>query len=92
MWLVTTAIAAGGVTVARFVLPNNYKLGFLALMLWGAVAMILVDHLLGYEGGMFFAQTAGGATSHGLMLGGLMLIPVFVIWGMALLILNLKRR
>ena len=92
MWLVTTSIAAVGATLGKFVLPREYKLGFLALMLWGAVAMILVDHFLGYEGGAFLEKTTDGMITNSTMLGIAMLVPVFVIWGVSLLISNLKRR
>jgi hypothetical protein len=92
MWLVTTSIAAAGATVARFVLPRNYKLGFLASMLWGAAAMILIDHILGYEGGAFLEKTTDGMIKNGAVLGIAMLVPVFVIWGISLLISNSKRR
>jgi len=92
MWLVTTSVAAAGATVARFVLPRNYKLGFLALMLWGAAAMILIDHLLGYEGGEFLEKMTDGMIKNSAVLGITMLVPVFIIWGISLLIANLKRR
>ena len=92
MWLVTTSVAAAGATLGKFVLPRDYKLGFLALMLWGAAAMILIDHLLGYEGGQFLEKTTDGMIQNGAMLGIAMLVPVFVVWGISLLILNLKRR
>jgi hypothetical protein len=92
MWLVTTSIAATGATLGKFVLPKDYKLGFLALMLWGAAAMIFIDHILGYEGGAFLEKTTGGMVKNGAMLGIAMLVPVFIIWGVSLLISNLKRR
>ena len=92
MWLATTSIAAAGATLGKFVLPKDYKLGFLALMLWGAVAMVLVDHILGYEGGSFLKQTTDGMIANSSVLGIAMLVPVFVIWGSSLLISNLKRR
>jgi len=92
MWLATTFIAATGATLAKFVLPKKYKLNFLALMLWGATAMILVDHIFGYEGGAFFEKTTNGMIKNGIILGLAMLVPVFIIWGISLLISNLKRR
>jgi hypothetical protein len=92
MWLVTTSIAAAGATLGKFVLPKDYKLGFLALMLWGAAAMILIDHILGYEGGAFLEKTTDGMIKNGAMLGIVMLVPVFITWGISLLISNLKRR
>ena len=92
MWLATTSIAAAGATLGKLVLPKDYKLGFLALMLWGAVAMILVDHILGYKGGSFLEKTTDGMIANSTVLGIAMLVPVFVIWGISLLISNLKRR
>ena len=92
MWLVTTSLAAAGATLGKFVIPKDYKLGFLALMLWGAVVMILVDHVLGYEGGAFLEKTTNGMIKNGAMLGIAMLVPVFITWGISLLISNSKRR
>lgn len=92
MWLATTSIAAAGATLGKFILPKEYKLGFLALMLWGAAAMILVDHILGYEGGSFVEWTTDGMIHNSAVLGIAMLVPVFMIWGGSLLITNLKRR
>jgi len=92
MWLVTTSIAAAGATLGKFVLPKDYKLGLLASMLWGAVVMILIDHILGYEGGAFLEKTTDGMIKNGVVLGITMLVPVFIIWGISLLISNLKRR
>jgi len=85
MWLVTTSLAAAGVTVANFILPRKYKLGFLALLLWGAAIMILIDHILGYEGGPFIEKTTDGLISNGWFLGIVMLVPVFIVWGISLL-------
>jgi len=92
MWLVTTSIAAAGATLGKIVLPKDYKLGFLALMLWGASAMILIDHILGYGGGAFLEKATDGMIANSTVLGIVMLLPVFVTWGISLLISNLKRR
>jgi len=92
MWLVTTSIAAASVTLAKVASPKNHNLGFLALMLWGAVIMIVVDHVLGYEGGKFIEKTTDGMIQNGAMLGMAMLVPLFVIWGISLVSSNLKRR
>ena len=92
MWLVTTSIAAAGATLGKFVLPKDYKLGFLALMLWGAAVMILVDHILGYKGGAFLEKTTDGMIANSAVLGIVMLVPVFVTWGISLVISNSKRR
>lgn len=92
MWLVTTSVAAAGATLVKFALPKSHKLGFLALMLWGAAAMILVDHILGYEGGAFLEKTTDGMITNSVVLGIVMLLPVLAIWMVSLLITNLKRR
>ena len=92
MWLVTTSIAATGATLAKLAIPRDYKLGFLALMLWGAAAMILIDHILGYQGGPFLEKITDGLIQNSVVLGIAMLIPAFAIWGISLLISNLKRR
>jgi len=92
MWLVTISIAAVGVTLIKFILPKKYKLDFLALMLWGGAIMILVDHILGYEGGEFLEKITDGMIKSGAVLGIAMLAPVFIIWVISILIPNLKRR
>ncbi len=92
MWLVTTSIAAAGATLGKFVISKDYKLGFLALMLWGAAVMMLIDHVLGYGGGAFLEKTTGGMIKNGALLGIVMLVPVFVTWGISLVISNSKRR
>ena len=91
MWLITTFIAALVVTLLWFLLKKKYKLGFLSLMLWGATIMILVDHLLGYEGGKFLEIETDGMIKSGALLGIAMLIPVFFIWFIALFISKLQR-
>ena len=64
---------------------GNYRLGSLALMLWGAAVMVLVDHLIGYEGGPFVTMHTGGYITNSMVLGLVMLIPVLVIWQSMLL-------
>jgi hypothetical protein len=91
MWLVTTAVSAVSVTVLNSFFLKKLKLGFLALLLWGATIMILIDHLLGYEGGEFLERTTDGLIKSGATLGGVMLIPVVVVWLISLLITNLRR-
>jgi len=92
MWLVTTSIAAVGATLTKFVSPKKYRLDFLALMLWGAAIMILIDHILGYEGKEFLEKITDGMIKNGIGLGIAMLVPIFIIWGVSILISNLKRR
>lgn len=91
MWLITTFIVAFIATVLWFFSKNRYKLGFLSLMLWGATIMILVDHILGYEGGKFLEMETGGMIKSGTLLGIIMLIPVFLIWFVALFISKPQR-
>jgi len=92
MWLVTTGVSAVSVTVLNLFLPKRLKLGFLALMLWGATIMILIDHILGYEGGPFLERVTDGMIKSGTLLGIAMLIPIIGIWLVSVLITNLKRR
>ena len=85
MWLLTTLIAAITVTAIWYVKPKIYKLDILSLMLWGTSIMILVDHILGYEGGEFIELETEGLISSGALLGIVMLIPIFVIWEIILI-------
>jgi hypothetical protein len=84
MWLLTTFIAAFISTLLWFIFRGKYKLGFLSLMLWGATIMILVDHVLGYEGGQFLEVETDGPIKNSAVLGILMLLPVLVIWTISL--------
>lgn len=85
MWLVTTLIAAIAVTAIWYVKPKIYKLDILSLMLWGTSIMILVDHILGYEGGAFIELETEGMITSGTLLGIVMLIPIFVFWEILLI-------
>jgi len=91
MWLITTLIAAIGVTILWYVAPKIYKLDLLSLMLWGASFMILVDHLLAYQDGSFVEMETGGLITNGIVLGIVMLIPVFIIWITVLIIKKPKQ-
>jgi hypothetical protein len=90
MWLITSFIAALAVTAAWFVAPKKYKLDLLGMMLWGLSLMLLVDHIMGYEGGSFIQMETDGLIQSGLVLGIAMLIPVFIIWEVALMISKMK--
>ncbi len=89
MWLVTTAVAAILVTILWWLFRGRYRLGFLSQMLWGATLMILVDFILGYEGGPFIKTRTDGLIPDATLLGLVMLLPLLVIWLIALLV---KRR
>ncbi|MFW6122320.1 MAG: hypothetical protein ACOC80_15670 [Petrotogales bacterium] len=85
MWLVTTLIAAIAVTAIWYVKPKIYKLDLLSLMLWGTSIMILVDHVLGYEGGEFIELETDGLIANGTLLGIVMLIPILILWEIILI-------
>lgn len=91
MWLITTSITAIIATLLWFLLKKKYKLGFLSLMLWGATIMLLVDHLLGYEGGKFLKIETDGLIKNGTLLGLIMLIPIFLIWIIAIIITRFRK-
>ncbi len=81
MWLITSLVAAIVVTLLwKFWSQASLKLDILALMLWGLTVMILVDHIMGYEGGAFLEAETDGLISSGALLGVLMLVPVIIIW------------
>jgi len=90
MWLITTLIAALFVTAAWYFIKKDYKLDILSLMLWGTSIMILVDHIIGYEGGAFLELETDGLITNGTLLGIVMLIPVFVIWEIILVLTKPK--
>ena len=81
MWLITTVLAAAFITALWYVFPKIYKLDVLALMFWGTSVMILVDHILGYEGGLFVELETDGLISNATALGLIMFIPIFILWG-----------
>lgn len=90
MWLITSLIAAVAVTAIWIIAPKKYQLDFLALMLWGLSIMVFVDHIIGYEGGAFVEMETDGLISNGIVLGIVMLIPIFIIWEISLIRLQLK--
>jgi len=92
MWLVTTVIAAIAVTAIWYVKPKIYKLDILSLMLWGTSIMIMVDHLIGYEGGAFLELETEGLITSGVLLGIVMLIPIFIFWEILLILTKPKAK
>ncbi len=92
MWLVTTMLAAIAVTAIWYIKPKIYKLDILSLMLWGTSIMILVDHILGYEGGEFIELETDGLITSGMLLGIVMLIPIFVFWEILLIMSKPKAK
>jgi len=90
MWLITSSIAAIIATAVWAYAPKKYKLGTLALMLWGLTIMVFVDHVLSYEGGPFLEMETNGLIGSGTVLGIAMLIPVVITWGIELVSSRLK--
>jgi len=81
MWLIVSLIAAVAASAAYFQLPavrKKYRLGLLALMLWGTTIMVLVDHLMAFLNGSSFITD--GPVSSSVLLGIAMVIPIFAIW------------
>jgi ABC-type transport system involved in multi-copper enzyme maturation permease subunit len=91
MWLITTMIAAIFVTAIWYIKPKIYKLDILSLMLWGTSIMILVDHILGYEGGTFIEMETEGLITNGTLLGIVMIIPILVLWEIILITTKPKK-
>lgn len=91
MWLITTFIAAIVATLSTFIFKNKYRLGFLSLMLWGSTIMILVDFIMGYEGGAFIEVETDGMIHSGFLLGIIMLIPVLIVWSASNIIPTFKK-
>ncbi len=89
VWLITTTVAALIVSAIYVVSanPKKYNLHWLAIMLWGASLMMLVDHLWGYDWtSPLLEVTTSGLISDGVLLGIVMLIPVFGIWELSVLV------
>jgi len=87
MWLIVSLIAAISASAAYFQLPavrKKYRLGLLALMLWGTTIMVFIDHLIAFlDGGPFITAATGGPVSSSVLLGIAMVIPIFTIWAFA---------
>ncbi|VVB54622.1 Uncharacterised protein [uncultured archaeon] len=84
MWLITSFAAASIVTATWAISPKKYRLDSLTLMLWGLTIMVLMDHVLGYNGGPFIQTQTTGLIQNGTLLGIAMLAPVFAVWGIML--------
>jgi hypothetical protein len=54
-------------------------------MLWGTSIMILVDHIIGYEGGAFLELETEGLITNATILGIVMLIPILILWEIILI-------
>jgi hypothetical protein len=90
MWLITTLIAAIITSILWYKYPK-YRLEVPAIMFWGCTMMVLVDHILGYEGGPFLELETDGLVTNGIVLGLLMMIPVIAVWVITLVIKKPKK-
>lgn len=90
MWLVVSLVAAATASAAFVFLREKrkpFKLGLLALMLWGTFIMVLVDHLIAYlEGGPFIEFTTDGLIPDATLLGIAMVLPILIVWGAAVVL------
>ena len=89
MWLIVSIIATIAVGIIYSLsggeYRKKYKLGFLGLMLLGTFLMVLVDHLVAFmEGEPFIEYTTDGLIESGTMLGIAMIIPIFIVWIIAI--------
>jgi len=91
MWLITTLTASIISSILWFITRKRYRLDILSLMLWGSTIMILVDHILGYDGEAFVTMETEGLINSSITLGVLMIIPVLLIWLVILFIDKNKR-
>jgi hypothetical protein len=84
MWFIIALIASIGSTIAFLLLKekrDKYKLSLLAMMLWGTTLMIFVDHTIAFfEGEAFLSLTTDGLIKSSILLGVVMLVPIFAVW------------
>ena len=88
MWLVVTFITALTVFAVHLLMPDlrKYPTGSLSLMLFGVSIMILADHIIPFmdKGGEFLEFQTEGFIPSGVLLGLVMLVPIFAVWAVSL--------
>ncbi len=88
MWMLVILFAALAASAAWWQMGaqgKKYKLGLLALMLWGAFIMVLVDKTMAWMGGTpFVGWETDGQMARDVLQGLAMLLPVLLIWLAAL--------
>ena len=88
MWLAVSLLAALGASAAYWLfqpLREKYKLGFLALMLWGTALMVAADHFIAFlDGSSFISMSTNGLIENSALLGLAMVAPIFLVWLAAL--------
>ncbi|MEM4555119.1 MAG: hypothetical protein QXT25_04700 [Candidatus Anstonellaceae archaeon] len=85
MWLATSLAAAVAASLIYAAFPNlrkKFRLGFLALMLFGLAILVSIDKAAAFllEGEPLILQQIDGAISDSLLVGVLMLLPIFLVW------------
>ncbi len=82
MWLIITFLAAVTASIAFFKVKNKkLKLDFLALMLWGAFIMVLVDRIIAFFNGEPLIEfSTNGLIENSVLLGIAMILPVILVW------------
>jgi len=96
VWLVVTFLAMI-VAISAFVSlkrqRERYKLGLLTLMLTGTFLLVLVDHVMAFiRKGTFIQVTTDGLITNGIVLGLVMLLPVLLVWILAIYLPKIIRR
>jgi len=95
--LIAPAVAAVITTTVRKRIPAKYHVDWLLWMLWGGVAMLIVDHVLNGEivpYFPFFTAGYGVVLKEILSVGVPMTVVILCLWGMIVYFSNLteKRR
>jgi hypothetical protein len=89
MWLIITFITAVIALFFYFFLKSHrqkLKLPLLTLMLFGAFLLVLIDHIIAFINGRQFIEfTTDGLVKNGAILGFLMIVPILLIWIVAVL-------
>lgn len=92
MWFIIPLFFAITASVLCYVFKNKYKLSFLCLMLWGSTIMILIDNVFTYKGSLFLAFETEGLFTNASLLAVLMLIPIFIVWLIALAVSKFQKQ
>lgn len=93
MWLLVALAAAMAATALHFLAKQlaKYKIGTLALMLWGAAVMIAIDKAIALPSGEPFIETAtDGLVNDSLSLGITMVAAVIILWALFIALPNRK--
>lgn len=93
MWFIMTMIAAVCTTAAYLIWPKakEYRVDLLVLMLWGLTICLFMDHSIGYilDGGHGLDEYFDVSVD-AIIVGFLMLIPIYSVWELYILIKKTK--